>query len=170
MGFSVSASTAILFTSILLIVSNLYLAWENSYVQVKDAERYWYDLKISRLSTKLNLASHSYAIGSDHYNLTLTIENNGNTVNVDYWSGIYDGNYVTLFNVADDNIGFLSSSEYLLPSESTSLNITFIPLTTSQHTLWIFVGNGCGLGVKWHYNGSAVLIDTTSWVCPSEVT
>ncbi|MCD6188658.1 MAG: flagella [Thermococcus sp.] len=170
MGFSVSASTAILFTSILLVLSNLYIAWENSYVQVKDAEEYWYDLRISRLSTRLNLTSYSYAIGSNHYNLTLTIENNGNTVNVGYWSGIYDGDYVTLSDVADDDVGFLSPLEYLLPGESISLNITFIGLDNSQHTLWIFIGNGCGLGIKWHYNGSDVLIDTTSWTCPSEVT
>ncbi|RLG44486.1 MAG: flagella, partial [Thermoproteota archaeon] len=137
MGFSVSASTAILFTSILLVLSNLYIAWENNYVQVKDAEGYWYDLRISRLSTRLNLTSYSYVIDSNHYNLTLTIENNGNTVNVGYWSGIYDGDYVTLSDVVDDNVGFISSLEYLLPGEDISLNVTFIGLDSSQHTLWI---------------------------------
>lgn len=171
MGFSVSASAVILFTSILLVASNLYLAWENSYVQIKDAEEDWYDLKIFRMNTRLNLTSYSYVVGADHYNLTLTVENKGNTLNPNYWTGIYDGNYVALSNTAtaDDNVELLSSVEYLLPSENIPIKVASIPLNTHQHTLWVFVENGCGLGVKWHYNGSIVIVDGTSWICPTEV-
>jgi len=168
MGFSVSASAAIIFISFLIAATTLYTAWDNSYSEVRAAQEDWYEKKLSQLNTLVN-ASIGAAIADNYYNVTFHIENLGMTQYLPHWSAIYDGSYVTIYNVSDDNVGFLSDYTYLLPSQVVYLNVTNIPLNTTEHSLMVTFGNGCWLRLSWHYNGTDVVLDSESRGCPTEV-
>ena len=173
MGFSVSASAAIIFISFLIAASTLYTAWDNTYTNVQAAREYWYDLKTSRINTLvgLNATLSTYAVdnGANTYNVTFYIQNSGNTQYLPHWSGIYDGKYVTLYNVSDDNVGWDSDYTYLLPSETANLTVADITLDSTQHNLTIVFGNGCWLRLSWYYNGTTVLLAPPAKGCPTEV-
>ncbi|NJE60323.1 flagella [Thermococcus sp. 21S7] len=171
MGFSVSASAAIIFISFLLAASTLYAAWDNSYSNVRAAQDDWYELKVSRLNTLLGLNASlgSVSWGSGYYNLTLYVQNSGETQYLPHWSGVYDGDYVTLYNISDDNVGWAENYTYLLPGETANLNVTNVGEDGKLHNLTIIFANGCWLRLSWHYNGTAVLLDGQSRGCPTEV-
>lgn len=173
MGFSVSASTAIIFISFLMAAATLYDAWDNSYSNVQAAREDWYELRLSRLSTSvgLNEGGWAYVVNqtSGVYNVTFYIQNFGNTLYIPHWSGIYDGDYITLYDATDDNVGWVSDYTYLLPGEVAEITITDIPLNGTQHTLKLVFGNGCWLMLSWHDNGTDVLLDFESSGCPMEV-
>ncbi|ASJ11161.1 hypothetical protein A3L12_07555 [Thermococcus sp. P6] len=161
MGFSVSASAAILFTSILLSLSVLYPAWYNAYSQVKDAEKYSHDLEISRISSKLDLENYTSVVNPDStYNITFVIRNDGLTLTPSYWTIVYDG---------APRPALTPSQRYLLPGENITINVTGIPLNGEPHVIWIFTENGCGLRVEWYDNGTNAIVDATGWACPREV-
>lgn len=177
MGFSVSASAAIIFISFLMVAVTLYNAWDNVYAEVQAAQEDWYNLKLSQLNTlsSLDIQKSSVSTGTgssgDYYNLTLAIQSNGVTLYVPHWSGTYDGKLVTLYNVDDDNVGFLSNDyTYLLPGDSVQLNVTYIPLNETRHTLNVVFGNGCWVRFSWYYNttDNAVYVNTSRG-CPTEV-
>ncbi|ACS34041.1 hypothetical protein [Thermococcus gammatolerans] len=174
MGFSVSASAAIIFISFLIAAATLYTAWDNSYNNVQAAQEDWYNRRISQLNTlvSLNASLGSATIdnANGYYNVTFHIQNSGVTQYLPYWSVVYDGEYRTIYNVSDDNIGFISDYTYLFPSQVAYLNVTRIPLNTEEHSLVITFGNGCWLRLIWHYNGTDVLLDATPQRgCPTEV-
>ncbi|WP_010477653.1 flagellin [Thermococcus zilligii] len=173
MGFSVSASAAIIFISFLIAASTLYTAWDSSYSDVQAAREDWYNLRLSQLNTLVGLDSslgvYRHSSGTDYYNVTFYIKNSGLTMHVPDWSGVYDGKYVTLKDVNDDNVGFIGNYTYVLPGETLLLNVTRIPLNQSQHTLTIVLENGCWLRLSWHWNGSTVLLDGQSKGCPAGV-
>lgn len=170
MGFSVSASAAIIFISILLAASTLYSAWDNSYTRVQAAREDWYDLKLSQLNTFVDLNSSlgSVSIGVATYNITLYIQNYGPTLYVPHWTGVYDGNLITLSDVGDDGIGFLGDYTYVLPGESIQLNVTNIALNNNVHRLYIFFENGCWVAFSWYYDNTNVQVRTGRG-CPTEV-
>ena len=171
MGFSVSASAAIIFISFLIAASTLYTAWDNSYNNVQAAREDWYNLRLSQLNTflDLNATLGGVTIGSTTYNITWYIQDNGITMDARDWSSIYDGYYKTIYNVSDDNVGFLENYTYVLPGETLLLNITNIPLTQTRHNLTVVFENGCWLYLSWHWNGSTILLDADSRGCPTEV-
>ncbi|NJE47989.1 flagella [Thermococcus sp. 9N3] len=177
MGFSVSASAAIIFISFLMVAGTLYTAWDNTYTNVQAAQEYWYEMRLSQLNTlsSLNAKNSSVSTGTDssgnqYYNLTLAIQSNGVTLYVPHWSGTYDGKLITLYNIDDDNVGFLSDYGYLLPGNSVQLNVTYIPLDETKHTLKITFGNGCWVMFDWYYNTTNnVVYVNTSRGCPTEV-
>jgi len=173
MGFSVSASAAIIFISFLIAASTLYTAWDNSYNNVQAAREDWYNLRLSQLNTflDLNATLGSAAIGNTTYNVTWYIQDNGITMNANYWNSIYDGYYKTIYNVSDDNVGFLENYTYVLPGETVLLNVTNIPLDQTKHNLTVVFENGCWLRISWHYNSTdgVVYVDSRATGCPTEV-
>ncbi|WP_297417057.1 flagella [Thermococcus sp.] len=173
MGFSVSASAAIIFISFLVAASTLYTAWDNSYTNVQAAREDWYNLKLSQLNTLVDLNGTLGAASIDDtdkvYNVTLYIEDYGSTMYVKGWSAVYDGYYRTIYNVSDDNVGFLKNYTYVLPGDTLLLNVTNIPLDSTHHNLTVIFDNGCWLRIGWYYNGSAVLITDRENGCPTEV-
>lgn len=171
MGFSVSASAAIIFISFLIAASTLYTAWDNTYTSVQAAREDWYELKLSQLSTNVDLNS-SLGVWNDNgtaYNITLFIRNFGPTMYVPHWSGVYDGKLVTLYNVNDDNVGFLEDYTYVLPGNDLRLNVTNIALDNTLHNLTLIFENGCWVTMRWYYNGTTVLIEDSEKGCPTEV-
>jgi len=176
MGFSVSASAAIIFISFLIAATTLYTAWDNSYSDVRAAQEDWYSLKLSQLNTlsSLDIKKSSVRTGTndkgEYYNLTLAIKSNGVTLYVPHWSGTYDGKLITLYSVDDDNVGFISDYTYLLPGDSVQLNVTYIPRDETQHTLNVVFGNGCWVRFNWYYNttDNTVYVNTSRG-CPTEV-
>ncbi|BAD84234.1 archaeal flagella-related protein F [Thermococcus kodakarensis KOD1] len=173
MGFSVSASAAIIFISFLIAASTLYTAWDNTYTTVQAAREDWYELKLSQLNTLVGLnasvGEYSVSITNGYYNVTLYIQNSGDTLYVSGWSAIYDGKYATIYDVSDDNVGLLDYRPYLLPSESVPINVTNIKSDSTVHNLTVVFENGCWLRMSWHYTGSSVVLDGTSEGCPAEV-
>jgi flagellar protein FlaF len=173
MGFSVSASAAIIFISFLIAASTLYTAWDNSYSNVQAAREEWYNLRLSQLNTlvDLNATLGTFIVGSTTYNVTWYLQDSGITMNVREWSSIYDGYYRTIYNVSDDNVGFLRDYTYVLPGETVLLNVTNIPLDQTQHNLTVIFENGCWLGISWHYDSTdrTVHLDGLATSCPTEV-
>ncbi|MBP1910942.1 flagellin [Thermococcus stetteri] len=178
MGFSVSASAAIIFISFLIAASTLYTAWDNTYTTVQAAREEWYDLKLSQLNTNVDLNSTLglatlYRQGTTvvSYDLTLYIHNFGSTLYAPYWSGVYDGKFVTLYDINDDNVGFAQDYTYVLPGEDIELNITNITADSTLHNLTLTFENGCWLRISWYYNtnGQSVYIEARGKGCPTEV-
>ena len=173
MGFSVSASAAIIFISFLVAASTLYTAWNNSYSNVQAAREDWYNLRVSQLNTLIDLNGTVGTATIDNvnnlYNVTLYIQDYGPTMYVKGWSAVYDGYYRTIYNVSDDDVGFLDDYTYVLPGETLLLNVTNIPLNQDQHNLTVVFDNGCWLRVSWYYNGSTVLVTNRANGCPTEV-
>jgi len=172
MGFSVSASAAIIFISFLMVAGTLYTAWDNAYARVQAAQEDWYSLRLNQLNTlsSLNAELSSLRNTTTYYNLTLAIQNNGVTTYVPHWNGVFDGRVVTLYNISDDNVGFLSDYTYLLPGENALLNVTHIPLNENPHTLNVVFGNGCWIMFDWYYNTTTNTVHIViSRGCPTEV-
>ncbi len=173
MGFSVSASAAIIFISFLVAFSTLYTAWDSTYSNVQGAREEWYDLRISQLNTLIDLngtlGQATIDTVNNVYNVTWYIQDYGPTMYVKGWSCIYDGLYKTIYNVSDDNVGFLEDYTYALPGETLLLNVTNIPLDQTEHNLTVVFDNGCWLRISWHYNGNTVVIDERARGCPTEV-
>ncbi|NJE53913.1 flagella [Thermococcus sp. 21S9] len=172
MGFSVSASAAIIFISFLMVAGTLYTAWDNAYSNVQAAQEYWYNLRLNQLNTlsALNGGLSSFRNTSTYYNLTLAIDNQGVTMYAPHWTGIYDGKYVTLYNIKDDNVSFLDDYTYVLPGQHVLLNVTYIPLNSDVHNLSVIFGDGCWIRFTWHYDSAnhAVYV-SESRGCPTEV-
>ena len=171
MGFSVSASAAIIFISFLMAASTLYIAWDNAYTDVQAAQEYWSSLRISQLNTLISLNSSigTYKNTSTYYNVTFHIRDSGITMYVPDWSGVYDGKLVTLSNVKDDNVGFLKDYTYVIPGDVLYLNVTYIPLQNDTHNLTLVFGNGCWLRLSWQWNGNRVVLTGLDRGCPTEV-
>ncbi|MDK2869882.1 MAG: archaeal flagellar protein FlaF [Pyrococcus sp.] len=173
MGFSVSASAAIIFISFLGAAITLYAAWDSAYADVKSAQEFWYDLKVSQMSTDIVYNSTPWYVffSPTTYNLTLVLINTGRTLYAPYWSGVYDGNYITLYNVSDDNVGFSENYTYILPGDYFQINIVNIPLNTVTHNLTITLENGCWVRLSWYYDEQdrAVFVRPIQKGCPTEV-
>ncbi|AFN03123.1 flagella [Pyrococcus furiosus DSM 3638] len=171
MGFSVSASAAIIFISFLGAAITLYAAWDSAYADVKSAQEFWYDLKISQMSTDFTYnetPGHVY-FSPTTYSITLVLINTGRTLYAPYWSGVYDGRYITLYNVSDDNVGFSENYTYILPGDYFQITIANIPRDTTTHNLTITVENGCWFRLSWYYDGTTVLVLPIQRGCPTEV-
>lgn len=169
MGFSVSASAAIIFISFLIAAGTIYTAWSNSYANVQAAREDWYALRLSQLNTlfSLNAGLSRFSNTTTYYNVTFAIRNNGVTLYAPHWSAVYDGSYVTLYNVSDDNVGFLGDYTYVLPGSSVLINVTRIPLNSEVHNLTVVFGNGCWVRLTWYYSSATKgVVANVSRGCP----
>ena len=116
MGFSVSASTAIVFAGLFLAVGILYPAVSNGFEQIQDAE-------VERDNAQLDLRNTQIEIHSAN-NDEITVDNNGTTsLKVSEVDLILDGVYQerTSYETAiDDN----DETDLWLPGEQLTLEFT----------------------------------------------
>ncbi|WP_048058242.1 flagellar protein [Pyrococcus yayanosii] len=154
MGFSVSASAAIIFISFLLALGALYVAWENSYSEVVSAKDYWYSLRLSQINFKIGSIS-ILPYNTTHVNLTFVFEGQTIPGNVDIiFNGIYS-------NSVDFN--------YLIPGDSYSLLFPGADTSGNLNHVSLAFANGCQLIITYHYNGTNYVIDSSSTQCVMEV-
>ncbi|RLF78144.1 hypothetical protein [Palaeococcus sp. (in: euryarchaeotes)] len=170
MGFSVSATFAILFTSALVAFGMLYTSFENTYISVLDASNYHDEAMVNLKNSRLSLNDYTYETNSNVsvYDITFNLTNEGGTLSPDLWNFIYDGNLNSV-DVAVQN------KEYVLPGEWITITVQNVPKTTDIHSLVTVVDNGCSLKIKWQWEwldpnqtqGEAVII-SDAWYCPLE--
>jgi len=111
MGFSVSASTAIIFAGVFLAIGVLYPAVSNGYEQVSDAE-------VDRADAQLDMRNSDIAIDSIS-STSITVNNTGSTsLSVPDVNLVVDGEYVTSF---DTNVVGASGTDLWLPGESLEI-------------------------------------------------
>jgi len=170
MGFSVSVTFAILFTSALVALGMLYTSFENTYISVLDASSYHDESMINMKDSRLSLNNYAYETNSNVsvYDITFNLTNEGVTLSPNLWNFIYDGNLNSVNVVVQDK-------EYVLPGEWISITVQNVPKTTDTHSIITVVGNGCSLKIKWRWEwldsnrtqGEAVVI-SDAWYCPLE--
>ena len=77
MGFSVSATFAILFTSALVAFGMLYTSFENTYISVLDASNYHDEAMVNLKNSRLSLNDYTYETNSNVsvYDITFNLTN-----------------------------------------------------------------------------------------------
>ena len=108
MGFSVSASTAIIFAGLFLVAGILYPAVSNSYERVTDAEIDRDDAQLDMRNTDINITSVSSS--------EITVRNEGST------------------SLDADEIDLLDNGVY---QQRTSSNYTVTNVDTSGSNFWL---------------------------------
>ncbi|ASJ17477.1 flagellar protein [Thermococcus chitonophagus] len=155
MGFSVSASAAIIFISFLIAVGTLYTAWDNSYNEVQAAREFWYSLKLSQLNFKIGEVSVYNISATD---VDVKFQFLGQTIPGDV-DVIYNGAYV-----ASVDLG------YLIPGNDYAVTIPNGADTSgSLNYATLAFDNGCLLIITYYYNGSSYIVNSSSTQCPVEV-
>ena len=157
MGFSVSASAAIIFISFLVAASTLYTAWDNNYTDVQAAQEEWYNLRLSQVHFDVGNVTVAASGTSD---VAVAFTYLGQTLN---------GNLAVLHNgvyVSSVNLG------YLLPNSDYTVTVTNGADTSgaTNYATLVF-DNGCILLVSYHYDSgsSSYVVDGYSTQCPTEV-
>ncbi|ASI99660.1 flagellar protein [Thermococcus celer] len=156
MGFSVSASAAIIFISFLIAASTLYTAWDNSYSSVQAAREDWYSLRLSQLHFDVELLGFLY----NSTDVIITFEYLGQTIS---------GNVVVLHNgtyVSSVDLG------YLIPNNNYTITVKGgADESGATNTLVLAFDNGCIWGMTYYYNSTNSVYDVTgiSTQCPTEV-
>ncbi|RLF87556.1 flagellar protein [Thermococci archaeon] len=158
MGFSVSASAAIVFISFLIAVGTLYTAWDNTYSEVQAAREFWYSLKLSQLNFKIGDVSVSPS--TNNSNVDLTFKFLGQTIpgRVDI---LHNGVYVDFTDL-----------NYLIPGNDYTVTIPGGADTSgSSNQVVLAFDNGCTLLVTYHYDtaNGVYVVDSASTQCPVEV-
>lgn len=162
MGFSVSASAAIIFISFLVAASTLYSAWDNSYSKVQAAREDWYSLRLSQLHFGVKVQSLARVDSDGDGNsddLEVVLLNNGTTVRA-------------LIDVIDDGVYLGSLDEgYLLPGGNITYYVTNALVDTNTHTQLVVFPNGCSVWFKYQYQSTApgVSLLASATYCPTEV-
>lgn len=154
MGFSVSASAAIIFISFLIAASTLYTAWDNTYTAVQAAREDWYNLKLSWVHSRVEIVS----ITSDGVNVTVDYINNGTTLSARHLDIFRDG-------------GVYSSTldeDYLLPGGEVN-GIVHSDVSDGDHVFEYVFDNGCILRFNFTKSGTSVTLNSQQWYCPTEV-
>ncbi|NJE47511.1 flagellar protein [Thermococcus sp. GR7] len=157
MGFSVSASTAIIFISFLIAASTLYTAWENSYSNVQAAREDWYELRLSQVHFDVGDVSITASGSSD---VSVSFKYLGQTI-----SGtvvvLHNGTYVSSVNLG-----------YLIPNNYYTITVTGRADTSGAINYATFgFDNGCMLLVEYYYDSAklAYIVNGYSTQCPMEV-
>lgn len=164
MGFSVSASAAIIFISFLVAATTLYTAWDNSYTKVQAAREDWYSLYISRIHFDVKVVNlNRVDIDGDGYDdleINFTYEGNPMKGVIDV---LLDGKY--------HHRATSSTLEYLLPGNTYVLYVQNGVPDTNQHRVVLAFKNGCELLIAYHYSTtqSEVVLDSQAVICPVEV-
>lgn len=170
MGFSVSASFAVIFIASIVAFGTLYLSLENSYLSVADSVEVYKDSFIKRQTSKLSLYGYSYndpGPTASIYSITFNITNNGSTLSPKYWNFIRDGRLKT----PDGSTLIIEDKPYLLPGEYITLTTTEIK-DNNIHTLVVVTETGCSLKIEWRWvwldqnqTVGEPSIAGTSWYC-----
>ncbi|QDA31869.1 flagellar protein [Thermococcus indicus] len=157
MGFSVSASAAIIFISFLVAATTLYTAWDNSYANVQAAREDWYNLRLSQVHFDVGNVG---VVASGTSDVTVTFTYMGQTIT---------GNVVVLHNGS-----YASSADlgYLIPNDNYAVTVNG-GADTSGIANYAALGfdNGCILLVTYHYDTATgeYVTDAYSVQCPLEV-
>ena len=114
MGFSVSASTAIIFAGMFLAVGILYPAVSNGYEQIQDAE-------VERDQAQLDLRNTAIEIDAENTDSTqITVDNTGSTsLTVSEVDLIVDGTYQPRSGLGTTVVG--ASGDLWLPGETLEI-------------------------------------------------
>ena len=111
MGFSVSASTAIIFAGMFLAFGTLYPAVSNGYEQVIDAETDRDNAQLDMQNTDIEIDSISDS--------SITVNNTGSTsLTVSNVDVVVNGDYVTEYSTTVDGD---SNTDLWLPGESLEI-------------------------------------------------
>ncbi|AEC52096.1 putative flagella-related protein [Pyrococcus sp. NA2] len=154
MGFSVSASAAIIFISFLVSLGTIYIVWENSYSEVQAAREFWYSLRNSQLHFNVgNVTVSPYNTTHVYVNFTYLGQTLDGKIDV-----LHNGIYVSSVDVS-----------YLIPGESYSIIVPGADTSGSLNHLTLAFDNGCITLVAYYYNGAAYTINSVSIQCPLEV-
>jgi flagellar protein FlaF len=162
MGFSVSASAAIIFISFLIAASTLYTAWDNSYNNVQAAREDWYSLRESQLHFNANVTYlERLDADGDGYSDDLQVNFTylGTPLSGDM-DGIVDGKYI-----GEINLG------YFIPGSTYTYYITNAFPDTNPHYVYQAFDNGCILWFEYQYSssGTGVTLLAQGKYCPAEV-
>ena len=152
MGFSVSASAAIIFISFLVAASTLYTAWDNSYTNVQAAQEDWYSLRLSWIHSDVGVSS----ITSDGENVTVYFVNNGTTLSAKHLNILRDGTYSSTLDL-----------NYLLPGDT--IGIVHYYVSDGTHAFTYVFDNGCELRFEFTKSGTSIALNNQEWYCPTEV-
>jgi flagellar protein FlaF len=164
MGFSVSASAAIIFISFLIAVSTLYTAWDNSYSNVQAAREDWYSLRESQIYFNINVTNLNLVDidgdGADDLEVVFEYRGQSTRTHIDI---ILDGRYHEHITSSD--------LKYLIPGITYVLEIQDGVPDTNTHSAVISFGNGCSEKIVYHYGTIAndVILDSQVVYCPLEV-
>ncbi|MBO8175652.1 MAG: hypothetical protein H0Z18_10370 [Thermococcus sp.] len=170
MGFSVSASFALLFTVTLISFAIMYTALDNTYSYVFDAIEDHANTIIITKSSQLYVSLYDYTtqLNVSVYDVTFNITNGGTTLSPSRWNFVYDGR-LTSSNIDIEN------KQYLIPGDSLLLTVLNVPKTTDTHALVVITETGCNLKFKWRWvwlNQTAgtgtVEVINSAWYCPME--
>lgn len=82
---------------------------------------------------------------------------------------IYDGKYVMIYDVFDDNVGLFDYCLYLFLLESVFINVMNIKSDSIVYNFIVVFENGCWFRMSWYYMGSFVVFDGISEGCLVEV-
>ncbi|WP_324736304.1 flagella [Thermococcus sp. SY098] len=170
MGFSVSASFALMFTVALISFAIMYTAIDNTYSNVLDAiEDHANDIIMTK-SSQLYVSLYDYTtqLNVSVYDVTFNITNSGTTLSPPRWNFVYDG-VLTSSNIDIEN------KQYIVPGDSLLLTVLNVPKTTDVHALVVVTETGCNLKFKWRWiwlNQTAgtgtVEVINSAWYCPME--
>ncbi|WP_175059415.1 hypothetical protein [Thermococcus sp. 2319x1] len=170
MGFSVSASFAVILIASIVAFGTLYLSLENSYLSLANSVEVYKESFIKRQTSRLSLYSHSYDDPDQNasmYSITFNITNNGSTLSPKYWNFIRDGRLKN----PDGSTLIVENKSYLLPGEHISVTATEIK-DNDVHSLVIATETGCSLKIEWRWvwldqnqtiGGPSIV--GTSWYC-----
>lgn len=170
MGFSVSASFAVIFIASIVAFGTLYLSLENSYISLANSAEVYKDSFIKRQTSRLSLYGYSYndpGSTASIYSITFNITNTGSTLSPKYWNFIRDGRLKT----PDGSTLIVENESYILPGEYISVTTTEIK-DNDVHTLVIATETGCFLKIEWRWVwldqnqtiGNPSIVGT-SWYC-----
>lgn len=169
MGFSVSASAAIIFISFLVAVSTLYTAWDNSYSSVQAAREDWYSLRESQLHfypyvAALNLVDRDNDGNNDDVQVVIVYRGTPIDNGIDI---VVDGVYRTRLYPA---YGGTLVAEYLIPSGVyVWYFIDGADTAGESYQIYQTFANGCTLWFQYQFNGTDVNLLDQGTYCPTEV-
>ncbi|MDY6776264.1 MAG: fla cluster protein FlaF [Halobacteria archaeon] len=141
MGFSVSASTAIIFIGVLIAANSVYGAWSYSQKQLETArDDEAHDL-LEKRQTSVEIVATSYSSTTD--TLTVNASNTGETsLSASETTAIVDGEFAPKETVTVKNsFGNEKNSKLWLPGDYLVVNVTS---PTSPNRVKLTAENGFG--------------------------
>ena len=149
MGFSISASFAVIFIASIMAFGTLYISLENTYTSIAESVEAYKETFIKSQTSHLALQGVSHINpGSDVsiYTITFNISNNGSTLSPKYWDFIRDGQ----LKEPDGSTLIVEDKAYLLPGESILIRTTEVK-DQIIHSLIVATETGCSLKIEWKW-------------------
>lgn len=127
MGFSVSASTAVIFAGLFLALGMFYPAMANSYERVQAADANQADRALEQANTNIRLDDASTSGGGSN-SLEVTLTNTGSTsLTISETDLLVDGTYIQRSELGTE-VDTDSTTDLWLPGEA--LDVTYNPTGT----------------------------------------